>query len=905
MKLRALELEQFRKFDHPLRLSGFSDSVNVLCGPNEFGKSTILAALRGLLFERHNSKAEPIKRMQPWRGNAAPRLAMEFEIGGGQWRIEKRFLHQPMACLTAPDGSRFDGEAAEEELQRLLGFGAAGKRGSGLGQMGVWGALWVTQRDSVLQADLTSDLARATITSCLDAEVGVLTGGEKGQALIRTAREHLAQLLDGNGKPKGHYKQVVAAIGDADAKLVELRDRTRRLSDDADCLRQRTAALSRESDPAAEQRDQAALDDARRRKETALLYQQQLEVAKAAHALSERSCADAEREHVARAARAETIRESESAPTRAAEAARLALTSVAQAEAEIAERRAAMQAAQTGATTSMQAARRAREVIEIVRRAATLAAQDRSVEWAASAQSLVNGLVARLDAMRINSDRIAAVRKAVRDGDAARSVLEAQATQIELDLLQEAAGRIEMDGVRLALATSSIAVVEDTEIAIAGIGLIRVRPAIRDRNKLLKKLEAAQAHSRAALAEAGCADPVEAEQRWTERERLDRDLGGARAELARLVPGDASLGLAPGIGPLREHVDVLRLRLQQERAALGLNVLPTPAQAGTDAGAAEEEEFAAADALTHARAELDAAVDRRSDAREVLARVEQQAETARAERGRLQAEAASAEAREPGNTLAARLTDAEAKRAQCGAELAALHRNGPADTPDGMQARIERYERALAGRQQAIRQLREEIAALRARIAHEGGNGLDEQLAAAERERDALAQEQDHCQRETRVLSLLVDTLAAAERETKERYLAPVIRRVTPYLRSLFPGADIACDDTLRVTGLIREHLGTEEFERLSDGTQEQVAVLARLAFAEMLIDQGKPAMVILDDALAYSDPERMERMFDALTRASARMQILILTCREDLFARLGGARIELNRADAVAAGGR
>jgi len=72
--------------------------------------------------------------------------------------------------------------------------------------------------------------------------------------------------------------------------------------------------------------------------------------------------------------------------------------------------------------------------------------------------------------------------------------------------------------------------------------------------------------------------------------------------------------------------------------------------------------------------------------------------------------------------------------------------------------------------------------------------------------------------------------------------------------------------------------------------------VLARLAFAEMLIDQGKPAMVILDDALAYSDPERMERMFDVLAQAAAKMQILILTCREDLFARLGGTEIKLMR---------
>ena len=53
-----------------------------------------------------------------------------------------------------------------------------------------------------------------------------------------------------------------------------------------------------------------------------------------------------------------------------------------------------------------------------------------------------------------------------------------------------------------------------------------------------------------------------------------------------------------------------------------------------------------------------------------------------------------------------------------------------------------------------------------------------------------------------------------------------------------------------------------------------------RLAFADMLLDSGRPAMVILDDALAYSDGDRLERMFDVLAEASTRMQILVLTCR-------------------------
>jgi len=659
-------------------------------------------------------------------------------------------------------------------------------------------------------------------------------------------------------------------------------------------LRQRTGSLARASDAAAERQERDALLDARHRKEAALLYQKRLEAGRASHALAQRRWEDAERERIARVACAEAITASDAALTAAVGAATRARGSAEEAETALVACREAVSAAQARSTASGQVARRQRDLVEIVRRAATLAAHQGVVQQAEVAQSDVNGLVARVEATRIDKDRIDAVRKAVRERDAARSVLEAQATQIEFDLIAEAADRVSLDGVALACERSTVAAVEDIEIAVAGIGRIHVRPAIRERKKLLRNATVTEEYLRAVLASAGCADPAEAECQWTDREFLERNLRDARAESARLVPGDASVGLAPGLGALRDHVDVLRRRIEKECAALGLVNLPTLAEAIAGARTAEEADIAAAEALTEARAELDSVNSRRSDAREALARTVAEANAARAELERLRKDAHDAEARQPSNSLAARLADAEAQRATCRAELAELERDRPLDTPEGMQARIERYERALTNRQHAVRQLREEIAGLRARITQEGGNGLDEQIAAAERERDALAQEQAWCSREARVLRLLLDTLSAAERETKERYLAPVVRRVTPYLRSLFPGADIACDETLRITGLTREQLGTEEFDRLSDGTQEQVAVLARLAFAEMLIDQGKPAMVILDDALAYSDGERIERMFDILTQASAKTQILILTCREDLFARLGGHRIEL-----------
>jgi len=51
----------------------------------------------------------------------------------------------------------------------------------------------------------------------------------------------------------------------------------------------------------------------------------------------------------------------------------------------------------------------------------------------------------------------------------------------------------------------------------------------------------------------------------------------------------------------------------------------------------------------------------------------------------------------------------------------------------------------------------------------------------------------------------------------------------------------------------------------------------------------GAPAPVILDDALVYSDDDRIERMFDALHRQAREQQIIVFSCRQRAFAKLGG----------------
>ena len=174
------------------------------------------------------------------------------------------------------------------------------------------------------------------------------------------------------------------------------------------------------------------------------------------------------------------------------------------------------------------------------------------------------------------------------------------------------------------------------------------------------------------------------------------------------------------------------------------------------------------------------------------------------------------------------------------------------------------------------------------------GEGFAERLDGARRRLPEVEREHAKCRREVEVLRLLRTRWPRPSARPRSAIWRRSSLRIRPYLQALFPDAEIALDEALRITGRQPGDLGDEPFEQLSDGTREQIAILVRLALAELLCDQGLPAVVVLDDALVFSDDARIQRMFRILERAAERLQILVLTCRERLFEDLAGTRLHL-----------
>ena len=243
MRLCALELEQFRKFDRPLRIGSLEAGLNLIVGPNEMGKSTVFAALQAALFERHRSQAQTVRSFQPaGHEGASPRVAVTLEIDGGRYRIEKRFLRRPSAELALPDGRRLHGELAEEALERLLSGAAVASGRNGRRSLpealGIWSLLWVGQGEFFTLPEMTP-AARGTLQNVLEAEVGEILGGDRGANLIKLVEQALFELIYKAGRPRGRYKEADDARSMLAEELADLETRREELERDLERSRRR------------------------------------------------------------------------------------------------------------------------------------------------------------------------------------------------------------------------------------------------------------------------------------------------------------------------------------------------------------------------------------------------------------------------------------------------------------------------------------------------------------------------------------------------------------------------------------------------------------------------------------------------------------------------------------------
>jgi DNA repair exonuclease SbcCD ATPase subunit len=866
MKIRAVRLREVGVFRDPVAVEGLSGGLDVLAGPNELGKSTILRALDRLFLYQPSSKHKDVEQLRP-HGGGAPLIEADFEARGRLWRLRKQFLlgrgNAELIDL-ATGQTRERGPEAHARALELIGVADDGGRGP-------LGLLWVAQSDGPRPVAVGDD-QRTLLLAAIGAEVAEVAGGHALRQIKERVGEELAVLVTGKTrKPKADYDAVLKEYARLTLELRNAQELARLGEERRAELERLRAQHAQLTDPARQAAASQALAGAKLAIEEGRRAREQHKLALGARQTQESQRARLGAEH-------KMLRE------RLAEQARLAAeltdltTRIAAAERAGA---ASAQAADTGnahrskCETELEQARdrlRRREQADI------LADLRKRLSEARSAASEQTRMAAEIAAIAATDGLVRKAQAEQSSIQALQATLDAAAPRVVIAYAPSVQGAIAVNGRSVAGGTE-LRPTQPLVLDIAGVGQVTITPvAAVDLGDVQADLDAHREELAETLSLMGVADLDIAREALARRRDFEAHRTSASSRLASLAP--------EGLAGLEQAT------AQAERAISSgvISSEPLPPRAEI------EEQVRSCDRAYRDAVQAAAAATRGSSEHlQTLTRLRATAEAARARSEALAAELSVIE--EP----AARLSALEAELAQATAdanaavrEVSAWAEAAPTDaTWAALQATLQRHEQTQARSVADGAALSQAMARLEGELARGGESDIAERIDELTGAQQSARAKAEHFGKEVAALSLLERLIDESAASSQARYLAPVLARIEPYLSAVLPQARLHLSTGFSPAGLARDG-GTEATATLSGGTQEQLAILTRLGFGRLLADRGQAAPVILDDALVYSDDTRIERLFEVLRTASQHHQVIVLTCRSRLFETLGGTPLQI-----------
>lgn len=870
MKLRAVRVFDVRCFGgHGVAIEDIADGLNTFAEPNETGKSTIFDALHALLFTKHTSRDKTVNSLRPYAGGA-PRIVADVEFGGGFYRIEKKFLSGPFARVRDLEADREIARADEalSWIDRMIGAGQGGHGPAGL--------LWVKQGHSSNLAEGT-EVRAAALGNVVEQELSALTGGQRMRMMRSRCKEELDALLTPGGRPKaeGGYGEARQSVETLEAALADLRERLDAAHDDLANRQRNRKRLAALKDPPKRAEDDKHLAEARKALREAEQLADRISGAKTDLKLAELTRQNALNERdtfatdctVAREGKSELEKHERALPglQRAAdgavEAEASALTGSQGAEKTLKEA-ATVLAKARGAQSAREAKKRHDALSETLARAEKAAKSERDTRLAAQA-------------LRIKSEDIEELDRLATERAMADTRVGSVSTSLRMTYQTGCERRVRLGDTPLEHEVE-VQIDASSTLTIDEVGILSIAPGSGAAAEVAKGAFAdAEKALSAKLAALGCENPAGARAILRERESLENQAETHKATVAALAP-DGIDALATQVAGLAS-----RLELADEPDVPGI---ATTEQAHEEC---QEGELRARGVYQSAKAASQTA----STALDIHKGKIESANSAY--KRALERTGPESEWPERQRRLDKAVEVADAKLVPLHTALAKLE-----DTPLDValaEATVARLEEAKENRRNNIANLETDIAVLDDRLENAANDGLEESCSETSGQLETASQNLRRYEAELAALQRLKVALEQANAHVKERYFEPVNAELKPLLRLLYGGAQIQFDgETLAPQELIRDGVA-ERMDALSGGTREQIAILTRLAFAKLLAKTGDAPPVILDDALIFSDDDRIEKMFTALHAQTKDLQIIVFTCRQRAFEALGGKVLKLS----------
>ena len=251
-------------------------------------------------------------------------------------------------------------------------------------------------------------------------------------------------------------------------------------------------------------------------------------------------------------------------------------------------------------------------------------------------------------------------------------------------------------------------------------------------------------------------------------------------------------------------------------------------------------------------------------------------------------------AREP-EDIAARLADYEALCRQAKGAAAAVsaaasaledarQRQKAAEEPalNGLDfvsgdSEAARASRAVAEGREHIERLRERRAAAEGQVRAMGDPVvLRSALETGAARREILAAQ-------AQALELAAQTMEQADLALREKFSPVLAREAAALFGKLTDGRydEITLARDLSAKARLTGDAVGWETDYLSQGARDQLYLALRLAVCSLVLPEEQACPIVLDDALAAFDRQRMERALDLLKTVAEKRQVLLFTCHE------------------------
>ena len=879
MQLQSLKVNQFCQFRTPIALEGLTAGINLITGPNESGKTTLINAIRSVFFERYSSST--LKKYQPWGDSSAtPQVEVSFLYNQQAWKIAKQFVSK-QRCDLAIDNNTFTNQEAEDKLAELLSYQYAASGASKAQHWGVPGLLWVEQgtgHELKEAAGHAGDYLKSVLGGLLGEVVST-----DGDDVLQQITQQLSEFQTATGQDRGIYKDSKAELQTQTAEIERLKQKIEQHKQQVDLLGRQKAELTeleqqRNWEILEVQRAEAQqkLQQAEQQEERLTTAQKQFESLQGSLQLIQQQTKQyqqleerlktREKELETATAQQNAIGEQLQQATNHSKICTLAYqTALSQ---------------QQWAVDAQRLQQRQHDITQIQKQ---LQRQAESLAAAKQAFSALQQLPKQEKQSRITSESIAKLRELQRQCELAEAGLNAVATRLHYRL--ETDQSVELNGNTLK-GEDTVSLSGESQLSIKGIGEFRITAGgghdVADQQRQYEKL---QLQYQAVLAELQVEQPEQAEARLRQQQQNAADIQQHQQVLSLHAP--------QGLDVLQQEHDANKTALkhvQEEQQKLQQQLVGSAQTADENPN------------LENAKQQLEQSEEALKQAEKQLhelqlkqAEIKQSLNSAQRELTSLQEELNNPQRQEQHSKLQQQNDDNLAEQALTKRTIKDIEAQLLQAQPKILRQDIERLGTSIEQQKNNLAQKKLSIASLTAQLQTEGATGMEETLQTLEQQQDQTSKRTAELTRRVNALSLLKTLLSEKRQELTRQLQAPLQECINHYLNLLFPGATLEINDELIPENFQRNN-EQGSIDALSFGAREQMNLIARLAYADLLKQAGKPTLIILDDALVHSDKERLQHMMRILYNAAERHQILLFSCHPQNWQELGAKVWEIEQ---------